>query len=144
MRAGPGAQYPVIAQILAGSAVHVYGCIPDRVWCDAQVQGVRGWVNSRRLEFVYGGRRVLVPQYYAYFGAPIVGFDLGYWDRHYHSKPWYRDRSRWAREKPEDRPRDTDRRRRDDDGKRARRKGGADRGPDSLKCDGITVSCTMN
>lgn len=122
MRAGPDTQYPAIAKILAGSAVHVFGCISGRVWCDAQVQGTRGWVNSNRLEFVHGGRRVLVPQYYASFGVPTVGFDVGYWDLHYRTRPWYRERSRWWR---------------DDDRKRDGRR---DNGP---RCDGINVACIM-
>jgi uncharacterized protein YraI len=145
MRAGPGTSYPVIAKILGGSAVHVYGCIPERVWCDAQVQGVRGWVNSNRLEFVYGGRRVPLVQYYGYFGVPYVHFDFGYWDRYYRYKPWYRDRDRHF-----DRPRHNDR----DDGDRGRGRDREDRPRDrdrdyrrverprgGQNCDGQTVAC---
>jgi uncharacterized protein YraI len=139
MRAGPGTQYPVIAKIAGGSAVHIYGCIPDRVWCDAQVQGVRGWVNSSRLEFAYGGRRVPLVQYYGYFGAPSVYFDFGYWDRHYRYKPWYHDRGRWReRDRDRDRARDRDDRRRDRDDRRRER---AERRGSGPICDGLTISC---
>jgi uncharacterized protein YraI len=95
LRAGPSTEYPVVARVLGGSAVNVYGCVAGHSWCDVGVQGVRGWMIASRLEFVYGGRRVLVPQYYAYFGAPVVTFDLGYWDRWYRGRPWYVERGRW-------------------------------------------------
>jgi uncharacterized protein YraI len=136
MRAGPGTQYPVIARIAGGSAVHVYGCIPERVWCDAQVQGIRGWVASSRLEFAYRGRRVPVVQYYGYFGAPYVYFDFGYWDRHYRDRPWYRDRYRW-RDNDRDRDRQRDRPRANDDRPRER----AERRGDATICDGANLSC---
>jgi uncharacterized protein YraI len=136
MRAGPGTQYPVIAKIAGGSAVHIYGCIPERVWCDAQVQGVRGWVNSNRLEFAYGGRRVPLVQYYSYFGAPYVHFDFGYWDRHYRYKPWYHDRDRW-RDRDRDRARDRDDRPPDGD----RRGERVERRRSGPNCDGVTISC---
>jgi uncharacterized protein YraI len=89
MRAGPGTQYEVIAQVRGGSAVDVYGCLSSRSWCDVSVEGFRGWMASSRLEFLYGGYRVPVPQYYSYFSVPVVGFDYGYWDRYYTRYPWY-------------------------------------------------------
>jgi len=96
MRAGPGVEYPVVAIVAAGSAVNVYGCISGAVWCDSSVQGVRGWLGGERLEFVYSGRRVLVPSYYTYFRAPVISFDFGYWDRYYTGRTFYRDRSRYG------------------------------------------------
>jgi len=33
-------------------------------------------MSARRLEFLHAGYRRLVPEYYAYFGAPIVSFDF--------------------------------------------------------------------
>src|SRR3954447_9071335 len=95
MRAGPAGNYPVVARVLGGSAVNVFGCVRGYSWCDASVQGVRGWMNAAKLQFVYGGQRVFVPQYYSYFGAPIVSFDFGYWDRWYAGRPFYVDRWRW-------------------------------------------------
>jgi uncharacterized protein YraI len=91
MRAGPSTEYPVVAKIRGGSQVYVHGCISDYSWCDCEVQGIRGWVYAGRLEFLYAGRRVYVPEYYAYFGAPIVSFNFGYWDRYYYDEPWYDD-----------------------------------------------------
>lgn len=96
MRAGPGVEYPVVAIVSPGSAVNVYGCISGARWCDSSVQGVRGWLGGERLEFVYSGRRVLVPSYYTYFRAPVIGFDFGYWDRYYTGRTFYRDRVRYG------------------------------------------------
>jgi uncharacterized protein YraI len=96
MRAGPSGDYPVVARVVRGSSVNVFGCIRGYSWCDAGVQGVRGWVPASKLEFVYGGRRVLVgPQYYSYFAAPVVSFDFGYWDRYYAGRPFYGERYRY-------------------------------------------------
>jgi uncharacterized protein YraI len=85
MRAGPGTQFPVVGRVIGGSRVNVVGCVPSFSWCDGTVQGVRGWIAGSRLEFPYANRRVLVPEYYAYFGAPVVRFDFGSRD----------DRRRW-------------------------------------------------
>jgi uncharacterized protein YraI len=93
LRTGPGTQFPVIARVVGGSRVHVLGCLGDRSWCDVLVQDIRGWMYAGRLQFVYAGRRVYVPEYYAYFDAPVVRFDFGYWDdrrshRRHHRRDW--------------------------------------------------------
>jgi uncharacterized protein YraI len=54
MRAGPGTEFPVIARILGGSAVHVSACRRDRPWCRSTVQGMEGWVSASRLRFADG------------------------------------------------------------------------------------------
>jgi uncharacterized protein YraI len=97
VRAGPGTQYPVVARVRGGVEILVYGCLSDRAWCDVQVYETRGWMSSRRLEFEYAGSYVPVPEYYAYFDAPIIRFDFGYWDRYYDDRPFYR---RWRRHNP--------------------------------------------
>jgi uncharacterized protein YraI len=97
VRAGPGVEYPVVARVRGGVEIYVYGCLSDRAWCDVRVFETRGWMSARRLEFVYGGSRVLVPEYYAYFGAPYISFDFGYWDRYYEDRPFYR---KWRRHRP--------------------------------------------
>jgi len=104
VRAGPGTQYPVVARVRGGTELLVYGCLSGRAWCDVQVYRTRGWMSSRRLEFVYAGSRVLVPEYYSYFDAPIISFNFGYWDRHYDDRPFYR---RWRRDR-DHRPRYND------------------------------------
>ena len=106
MRAGPGFDYPVIAYIRGGSAVTVYGCLPDWSWCDASVQRMRGWVSTTRLQFQYGGNLVPIPRYYSYFDAPTVTFDFGYWDRYYQDEPFYRDYYRHRRHHDRGRNRD--------------------------------------
>ncbi len=77
LRAGPSTRYQVIARLYPGTRVHVLGCLDTRAWCDVVVQDIRGWIYASRLEFVYAGRRVLVPDYYSYFGAPYVFFRFG-------------------------------------------------------------------
>ena len=99
VRAGPGTQYPVVARVHGGTELIVYGCLSDRAWCDVQVYDTRGWISSRRLEFVYADSRVPVPDYYGYFDAPIISFNFGYWDRHYDDRPFHR---RWRRDRQPD------------------------------------------
>lgn len=82
VRAGPSASYPVIARLYPGTRVDVLGCLNNRAWCDVIVEDIRGWVYARRLEFLYSGRRYLVPDYYSYFDAPFVVFRFGDRDRH--------------------------------------------------------------
>lgn len=121
MRAGPGPDFPVIAQVVGGSRVNVIGCIEGYEWCDSVVQGYRGWISATRLEFPYAGRRVAVPRHYASFGAPIIGFDFGYWDRHYRGRTFFRDRDRWDRDWRHGRRHDWDRGRDHDRADRGRR-----------------------
>ena len=94
MRAGPGVDFPIVAQVLGGSVVDVYGCLSDFSWCDSSVQGIRGWIASIRLEFDYAGGLVPFPNYSQYFGAPIIGFSFGYWDDYYRDRSFYRNRHR--------------------------------------------------
>ena len=97
MRAGPGTNYPVVARIGGGSRVQVYGCVRGYSWCDSNVRGFRGWIAASRLEFVYRGARVLVPDYYDYFDVPIITFNFGYWDRYYRDFPFFVERYRYDR-----------------------------------------------
>jgi uncharacterized protein YraI len=92
MRAGPGVRYPIIARIAPGSRVYIIGCLAGYSWCEGVVQGIRGWVASIRLEFLYAGRRVYVPDYYSYWDAPIITFGGYYYDDHPNYDP---DRPRW-------------------------------------------------
>jgi uncharacterized protein YraI len=93
LRSGPGTNYNIIARIYPGSSVDVLGCLDTRAWCDVVVQDIRGWIYASRLEFVYGGRRVLVPDYYSYFDAPVVYFNFGDDDR-YRYRHRHRNRHR--------------------------------------------------
>lgn len=90
LRDGPGTRYPVVARVYGGTPVEVYGCLVDRSWCEVSVDEIVGWMAASRLQFVYAGRRVYVPDYYSHFRAPIIEFRI---DR---DRSW-RDRERWCR-----------------------------------------------
>src|SRR5437868_5619055 len=40
--AGPGNDYPVVAQVGSGAAVNVNGCLSDYSWCDVSIGASRG------------------------------------------------------------------------------------------------------
>jgi len=82
LRAGPSRGYEVIARVYPGSQVDVLGCLASRDWCEVVVQDIQGWISATRLEFVYSGRRVLLPDYYTYFDPPSVYFHYGEHRRH--------------------------------------------------------------
>jgi uncharacterized protein YraI len=97
LQAGPDSEYPLIEELGAGTTVTVEGCIAGWTWCDVVVSnGDRGWVPGTFLEELYGGQRVVLIDYGPRIGIPVVSFSLGtYWDRHYHSRPFYSQRGQW-------------------------------------------------
>jgi uncharacterized protein YraI len=96
LRAGPDPDYPLIDQIPAGTEVSVQGCTDGWEWCDVIVFGDRGWVAGNYIEYEYQDQPVLVPEYGAQIGIPIITFVIGdYWDHYYRSRPFYRERDRW-------------------------------------------------
>ncbi|WP_322032553.1 SH3 domain-containing protein [Paraburkholderia sp. J76] len=102
--AGPAADFPVVAQIPAGSAVTVWGCVTGFSWCDIGFPGLRGWVYGTFISYPWQGQRVPVMSYGPQLGLPIVPFALGtYWGQHYRDRPWYSNQYRWARH-PSPRP----------------------------------------
>ena len=96
MRAGPDFEYPLIVTIPAGAPVSVQGCTAGWEWCDVIGQGTRGWIAGNYIQYTYNGQPVLIGEYGAQIGIPIVGFAIAsYWGRYYLNRPFYRDRARW-------------------------------------------------
>jgi uncharacterized protein YraI len=101
LRAGPAAEYPVIAIIQAGTSLSIEGCQSDYEWCDVTVGPYRGWLYAGNIAYPYQGANVPVLGYGAAIGLGIIAFNLGsYWDDHYRTRPWYPQRQQWI-----DRPR---------------------------------------
>jgi len=97
LQAGPDTAYPSIVELRAGTPVSIQGCIDGWTWCDVSVGDDAGWVPGTFLEEDYGGQRVVVVDYGPRIGIPVVAFSLGvYWDRHYHSRPFYSQRQEWV------------------------------------------------
>ena len=99
LRAGPSTLYPAVTVIPVGSGVDIFGCMQSANWCDVGFAGIRGWVSGSYLQALYDDRRVEIgPRYYAPLGIPSVTFSVdNYWERHYRSRDFYRDRDRWDR-----------------------------------------------
>jgi uncharacterized protein YraI len=96
VRAGPARDYPLVATLAPGTPVSVAGCETDYQWCDIIYGDIRGWVYAKGLQYDYQSRRVPIYGYGAMIGLPIITFSvLSYWDNHYRSRPFYRDRPRW-------------------------------------------------
>lgn len=103
LRAGPDADYPLVRWVPEGTGVNVHGCLADYRWCDVEVYGDRGWISASYLVYPYQNSNVPIVTYGPVIGLPLVGFTFeSYWDDHYHRRPWYVERQRWAhRYRPE-------------------------------------------
>ncbi|MGF6603207.1 uncharacterized protein YraI [Paraburkholderia sp. GAS448] len=100
--AGPGEDYPVVAQLPGSLPLTVMGCISDYTWCDVAGSDIRGWVYAAYLSYPYQGSEVPIMSYGTVIGLPIVTFAIGpYWDHYYRNRPWYHDRDRWAHRPPQ-------------------------------------------
>ncbi|VTU13924.1 SH3 domain-containing protein [Variovorax sp. RA8] len=101
LRAGPSGDYPVVARLGPGQPFEVLGCISGYSWCDVVLpDGLRGWVYSGAIDYVYEDRRFPLATYGATIGVPIIGFTIGnYWADHYRDRPWYRE-PRWWHGRP--------------------------------------------
>ena len=96
LRAGPDISYPLIETLPAGAPLSVQGCTSGWEWCDVIFQGNRGWVAGNFIQYDYNSQYVLVPQYGAQIGIPIVSFVIStYWDTYYRNRPFYRERATW-------------------------------------------------
>lgn len=98
LRAGPDASYPLVDQLQTGTQVDVQGCTNGWEWCDVinEGDGSRGWIAGNYIQYQYQDQQVLLPEYGAQIGIPIVAFSIGtYWDHYYRSRPFYGDRGNW-------------------------------------------------
>jgi uncharacterized protein YraI len=96
--AGPGPDYPVVAQLGPGAGVRINGCLAGYQWCDISFGPNRGWAYAGDLGYPYHNNRVPVLSYGPQLALPIVTFSLGtYWDRYYRARPWYHERTQWER-----------------------------------------------
>ena len=101
MHAGPDPTYPTVARVNTGTPVSIQGCVKNWSWCDVVTAQDRGWVAADFLEEDYQGRRVVVPAFGVQAGIPVVTFSFAtYWNAHYHARPFYAERARWAKVKP--------------------------------------------
>ncbi|HEX5122458.1 MAG TPA: SH3 domain-containing protein [Rhodanobacteraceae bacterium] len=100
LRAGPDVGYPPITMLPAGAPVAIQGCVQGWTWCDVIAGYNRGWVAGTYLQEAYGGNPVIVTDYGASIGIPVVAFSIGaYWGHYYRDRPWYHDRVRWEHQR---------------------------------------------
>lgn len=96
LRAGPAADFPVVDAIPDDARVNVHGCVRAYRWCDVSWRDARGWVQGDDLSYFYQQSYVPIVEYGPRIGLPVIVFSVDtYWDRHYRSRPWYRERTRW-------------------------------------------------
>ncbi len=97
LQAGPDTEYPSIEELNAGTPVAIQGCLDGWSWCDVIASnGDRGWVPGTFIEETYDNQRVVVTDFGARIGIPIVSFSIGaYWGSHYHDRPFYAQRQQW-------------------------------------------------
>jgi len=101
LRAGPAREYPVVAVLPAGLQISVEGCVADYSWCDVLAGPSRGWVYAGNINYYYQNSYVPLLNYGTVIGISILPFILDdYWGSHYHDRPWYPDRYRWAERHP--------------------------------------------
>lgn len=97
LQAGPGNDYPPVADISGGEPVELYGCVGGYAWCDIAFRGYRGWFDGRLLAYAYEGQRMPLAGFGGQAGIPVLEFSLeDYWGRFYRDRPFYRDRARWV------------------------------------------------
>lgn len=96
VRAGPNREYPLVAQLDAGTPLDVHGCLDGWSWCDVSFEGNRGWMYGGGISFDYNGGRVPLYSYGPQLGLPIITFSVGtYWGQYYRGRPWYGQRDTW-------------------------------------------------
>jgi uncharacterized protein YraI len=97
VRAGPNRDYPLVAQLDAGTPLDVHGCLDGWSWCDVSFEGNRGWMYGGGIYFEDNGDNVWLYSYGPQVGLPIITFSLDtYWGQYYRGRPWYAQRDTWA------------------------------------------------
>jgi uncharacterized protein YraI len=95
--AGPSSEFPQIATLPPSTEVGVAGCLSDWSWCDVTFSNARGWVWAGDLGYPYESRRVAIIEFGPRLRLPVVTFSINaYWDAHYRSRPFYRERNVWV------------------------------------------------
>jgi uncharacterized protein YraI len=96
LRAGPDVGYPLITSIPTGTPVSIQGCTDGWEWCDVITMGTRGWAAGSFIQYRYQNQPVMVQDYGARIGIPIISFVIGtYWNNYYRDRPFYRQRNYW-------------------------------------------------
>jgi uncharacterized protein YraI len=94
LRAGPGPEFPVLLAMPSNTAIEVFGCLDDRLWCEVTWNGNRGWAYSTYLTIQTAGQVVVLQQ--APTPPPMVMFPgEQYWVQHYPTQPFFVERQRW-------------------------------------------------
>ena len=88
LREGPGTRFSVITTVPGDQRLDaVFGCLPDRDWCEVQFRGNRGWVFADYLEVIGEGRRLgTIGQVGPGMGLPMARFeeaDRQRWEQRY-------------------------------------------------------------
>jgi uncharacterized protein YraI len=95
--AGPGVDYPPVADLSSGEPVQVYGCVDGWYWCDVSFQGYRGWFDGSQLVYPFEGQRVPLGAFGVRVGIPVIRFSFDeYWGAHYRDRPFFAERARYA------------------------------------------------
>jgi uncharacterized protein YraI len=95
--AGPSSEFPPIASLPPNTEVGVAGCLSDWSWCDVTFANDRGWVWAGDLGYPYQNDRVAIIEYGPRLRLPVVVFSINtYWDAHYRSRPFFRERDVWV------------------------------------------------
>lgn len=93
LRAGPGTQYPLLADMIRGQRIEVLGCIRGWRWCEVVAGGLHGFAVGERLGTNWYGRNVQVGYYGPRLGLPFVEFtEQPYWSKYYYDRDFYQTR----------------------------------------------------
>lgn len=98
MRAGPDADFPIVATLQRGERIELLDCIEGAEWCEVETSyGERGWTASYYLQTSYNGQTIGARDFAYDGGTRIVIFQTApYWDRYYRNKSFYKNRDQWS------------------------------------------------